>query len=767
MSSPAWIWNVSYSAVEDLDNGVRNVLDGELHIWPAKRWIVLVDVEGSPIIGKFMRKDDEVLEVGSVVEFSVFHALVDHCILSPPEPQSGMVKVQMNDIAKTLDLASLVRSWKITYSTTKDLDRGRMKAYDGSLCYCMDKYLRLFNAKSALIGCQKVSSSDLFHVGAKIRFTGYVVRMGKLIKSNPAVDDISVKDTAPGDESDGLNKDKAVVNPLETLLAQGSANQSDQATPTSSSFVHAALFKDLDFSHGINFAKDVKNKFNKEVHPSSSSGHFIMVVAFGRANFKLEEDLVGIALEAAIGGFCGQLKVSLLQDRVFSFAVSSKEVGFHILKLKKFSCSHFKCYFYLWGRGGPNWTWEFQRWQRDMEEEWTLVSPSKRIMQHGFASLKKEMPKPILNHKNRANKKLVFAKNLGYEACLGYQSTVKPAAEAEVHPATLVTSSAPHISYSTAKPFPCVQKNLDDDVNVQLLILGESKESQAETSKAVEEEFENYRNDFDIAQAVATFVGGAKESWTAPVYILTAEFAEALPADEDQMPPDGNPHPFPGELQPNNNIFVNPQFPEIGWDAVQDFGHEHKHVPKACLSAPFAFLKKLFGAGSVLELQRGGKHLECFIDTSMLQVSLPVGDSERRVEVADLQGGLQQEAPISSPKKRRTKATAPLVQSADRRFTRSCLKMDGYRPTPVLAVQPKIKKKVRAKNLLMTMEHEAVEQPQEEEQRNGEQAAPVPPIPLALLQRVGHSLGIAPDRLSKEQLEAAPDDKQDKESPHE
>jgi hypothetical protein len=49
-----------------------------------------------------------------------------------------------------------------------------------------------------------------------------------------------------------------------------------------------------------------------------------------------------------------------------------------------------------------------------------------------------------------------------------------------------------------------------------------------------------------------------------------------LPADEDQMPPDGNPHPFPGELQPNNNLFVNPQYPEIGWDAVQDLGHEQQ-----------------------------------------------------------------------------------------------------------------------------------------------------------------------------------------------
>ncbi|KAM0879664.1 hypothetical protein ACQ4PT_034085 [Festuca glaucescens] len=120
----------------------------------------------------------------------------------------------------------------------------------------------------------------------------------------------------------------------------------------------------------------------------------------------------------------------------------------------------------------------------------------------------------------------------------------------------------------------------------------------------------DYRNNLDIANAVSTFgqyhtwnsndpvkdrvlvyasfpspqlvprdvvfgkfatVGGVKESWTAPVYILSADFAEVLPADEDPMPLDGNPHPFPGELMPNQNLFVNPQYPEIGWDAVQNF----------------------------------------------------------------------------------------------------------------------------------------------------------------------------------------------------
>jgi hypothetical protein len=128
------------------------------------------------------------------------------------------------------------------------------------------------------------------------------------------------------------------------------------------SAVYASLIMGLDFSHGSNFAKDVLRKFACSVHPSNSSGSFIMVVSFGRANFKLEEDLVSIALEAAIGGFCGELKTSILRERVFSFCVSSKEVGFHIAKLRRYSCAQFKCYFHLWGRGGPNWHREFAQW---------------------------------------------------------------------------------------------------------------------------------------------------------------------------------------------------------------------------------------------------------------------------------------------------------------------------------------------------------------------------------------------------------------------
>jgi hypothetical protein len=79
------------------------------------------------------------------------------------------------------------------------------------------------------------------------------------------------------------------------------------------------------------FAKDMKNKFFLTVHHSETSGNFIIVVSFGRSSFKLCEDIVSIALESVIGGLCGSLKASLLSERVFSFCVANKDVGFHIL----------------------------------------------------------------------------------------------------------------------------------------------------------------------------------------------------------------------------------------------------------------------------------------------------------------------------------------------------------------------------------------------------------------------------------------------------
>ncbi|XBI89508.1 hypothetical protein VPH35_027303 [Triticum aestivum] len=62
--------------------------------------------------------------------------------------------------------------------------------------------------------------------------------------------------------------------------------------------------------------------------------------------------------------------------------------------------------------------------------------------------------------------------------------------------------------------------------------------------------------------------GGAKVSWTAPCYILGANFAEQMPQDEDPMPIDSNPHPLPGHLIHEDNLFALPPYPALGWNDV-------------------------------------------------------------------------------------------------------------------------------------------------------------------------------------------------------
>ena len=65
-------------------------------------------------------------------------------------------------------------------------------------------------------------------------------------------------------------------------------------------------------------------------------------------------------MEVAIGGSAVDLWVSQIKDKVFSFNVSCKQVGFFITDLRSFTCPQFKCYFHLWGHGGPDWEKEYR-----------------------------------------------------------------------------------------------------------------------------------------------------------------------------------------------------------------------------------------------------------------------------------------------------------------------------------------------------------------------------------------------------------------------
>jgi hypothetical protein len=313
----------------------------------------------------------------------------------------------------------------------KDLDRGRMKAYDGSLELSeKDSWLVLKNAKYQQIGYRYLNEGENISLGAKFRFSLHVIRIGN--QSKPIVQALSSSDTVdiPLVTDVSVVTSNSVVPPVSGVInAAVSVDNNplvEKANELSIS-VYDSISLGLDFSHGMNFAKETRRNFHLDVHPSGDSGHFIMVVSFGRSQFRLSEDNVGLVLESVLGGFCDSFKVSALSERVFSFCVSSKRVGFQILKLRKFVCPKFKCFFHLWGRGGPNWKREFKNWQKECDEEWTLISPSKRRVQLGLSALKKPAPKSIMRPPAGSyRKKLNFAESLCYEACNGYQDAKLP-----------------------------------------------------------------------------------------------------------------------------------------------------------------------------------------------------------------------------------------------------------------------------------------------------------------------------------------------------
>ncbi|KAM0868195.1 hypothetical protein ACQ4PT_041499 [Festuca glaucescens] len=1118
MATPSWKWSVSYVKTQDLVTRSEDPMMGELHLWTAKDWIGLMTTKGTPIVGKYLKRGD-LVDVGSVVEFLGFTAKVIHCVLSPTNvcPASDHELLKMSGS----DPNSRDRGWHVTYSTHRDLCRGRMKSYDGSLLLSVkDNWLLLKDAKGAMVGRHGVKSTDSFSIGAKLSFPNHAVRLGSqwkfakpvispsvnmvkvvlpdttVVNPTPAVTEIVQEPMMNSSTSASVADHVVIPTPAmaDSLIGEGSFANS----------VHASLFMGLNFSHGNNFAKDVRYKFNVDVHPSSKDGHFLMVVSFGRANFRMEEDLVSIALESVIGGYCGELKVALIKDRVFSFCFSSKEVGFHILKLRRFACAQFKCFFHLWGRGGPNWRWEYRNWCLQCEADWTLVSPTRRTVQKGLAALQKKASQSSMAKSHSVKKQLKFAAAISYEACLGYSNpnmnthqdntvTTPPiplvpenvvsdgSVEADQMELSRQTNLNERVSVGPvehAKEDEAFHEMIDDmaykvwacrrclnmghatincvnDIrcmacfnyghirknclisrrkssqtwipkrSTQSIPVKETEESAAPSSSYLLENllesrqnplcinpkqppdpaaspsspetmavfevdplpwlpwghqvidggptrlprtyyyaaqdppalhqafciatvepppppqaaalwrdqvhnflvgplqrnvvssqpslfgvgmFEmsspnsasalvqhgqfqlqncilrflhvgeapqnhraalgfrrgwlmflgmhpDYSNDLDIANAVATFgqyhtrnnndpvlervlvyasfpspqlvprdvvfgkfslVGGVKESWIAPVYILTADFADILPADEDQMPPDGNPHPLPSELLQNHNLFVNPQFPEVGWDAVQqehDLGqHDGGNVAgnngnwqdvmeEEGQEAPVSMILNLsdsssssvnmMGMNGANQQLPGMAHnvlhvglVTLFIGPppppeiqrrrflSTIVPSLPMQLVQNNVQYSPFNGLLKVSVDIWG------KSFASGICAVDGFSSNGAsdvisLLQDNVGCTNVLsalegsnsATTPRNKRKKcavpmvpRAKMLVGVDKAEKVGEKQQKRPMQEDQGVQeeIHVTPVHVLQRVGRELGIAPERLTKDQLEADP-----------
>ena len=94
----------------------------------------------------------------------------------------------------------------------------------------------------------------------------------------------------------------------------------------------------LDFSKGRVLADEIFRSTGHTVHPSGHRRSFILVVSFSRHAFRLSEDSVAAALEAAIGGSAIDLNIHHIKDKVYSFHVSYKQVGFIIMDLRSFAC---------------------------------------------------------------------------------------------------------------------------------------------------------------------------------------------------------------------------------------------------------------------------------------------------------------------------------------------------------------------------------------------------------------------------------------------
>lgn len=148
----------------------------------------------------------------------------------------------------------------------------------------------------------------------------------------------------------------------------------------------------LDFRPGLGVQSAVLSKFGLPVSlpPDSRIKDFLLVVSFGRCKFRLTEDSVSHILQATIGGSAAEFRPVQLADRVFSFKVSAKVVGFHIYNLRSYECLNYKLYFNLWGNGGASWPSESQAYVSEEADSWQLVTSKKK--RKSYADAAKQIP---------------------------------------------------------------------------------------------------------------------------------------------------------------------------------------------------------------------------------------------------------------------------------------------------------------------------------------------------------------------------------------
>ncbi|XP_044448657.1 uncharacterized protein [Triticum aestivum] len=132
---------------------------------------------------------------------------------------------------------------------------------------------------------------------------------------------------------------------------------------------------DLNFDKGQDFAAEIWQKWGVPINYEEDKDmeEFLLVAEFTRSQIRLSAESVSTILLSCFGGRASLFKVSQLQNWSFKFSVSSKEVGFSIIKQGNIALPLLNVNFLLWGNGGPNSSWELDQYLQEKADEWTHV----------------------------------------------------------------------------------------------------------------------------------------------------------------------------------------------------------------------------------------------------------------------------------------------------------------------------------------------------------------------------------------------------------
>jgi hypothetical protein len=107
--------------------------------------------------------------------------------------------------------------------------------------------------------------------------------------------------------------------------------------------------------------------------PLQGVKEFFLVVSIGRCKYGFDDHSVDLLLQATLGGVAADFRPQQPSNRVFKFTVASRDVGFHIHKLRMFACDQYKIFFHLFGNGGPHWVSEYKKFLQEEEDDWIPV----------------------------------------------------------------------------------------------------------------------------------------------------------------------------------------------------------------------------------------------------------------------------------------------------------------------------------------------------------------------------------------------------------